>query len=104
MFSFVIKYWMQILFSLLITLISHIYHHIYKYIKKIKSLEKQSCLNLKMHILDKYERINTKGYMTIKEKEEIYELYDIYKKLDCESVVDDLIQSLENIKIKKESN
>lgn len=101
MFSFVIKYWIQILFSLLVTLITHLYHNIYKYIKKINSLEKQSCLNIKIHIIDKYEKVISKGYITMEEKEEILELYNIYKTLNCESVVDDLVQKLESVPIKR---
>ena len=87
MFSFIIKYWVQILFSLLVTLITHINNNIYKYIKKIKEIEKQFCLNIKLHIME--------------EKEEILDLYNIYKKLDCESVVDVLVQNLEKVPIKK---
>ena len=100
MISFIIKYWVQILLSLIVTLITHLYHSIYKYIKKIDSLEKQSCLNIKMHIVEKYEKITQKGYMSMDEKEEILELYNIYKKLECSNVVEGLVQGLDSIPIK----
>ena len=101
MFSFIIHYWIGILFSLIVTLITHLYHNIYKYIKKINVINDEACLNIKLHIINKYEKISSKGYMTMEEKEELSEIYEIYKKLNCSNVATDLINSLESIPIKR---
>lgn len=100
MFSFIMEYWIEILFSLLVTVITHLYRKIFKYLKKIDILEKQACLNLKMHILEKYETIKKKEYITLEEKEEIINLYIIYKKLGCSNIVEEIIKELANIPLK----
>lgn len=100
MLSFIMKYWIEILFSLLVTVVTYLYRKIFKYIKKIDILEKQACLNLKIHILEKYEAIKKKKYITLEEKEEIMNLYNIYKKLECSNIVEEIIKELANIPLK----
>lgn len=100
MLSFIIKYYVEIILSLVVTLITHLYHNINKYIKKINVLEKQACINIKIHIIDKYEIINKRGFITVDEKEELLNLYNIYKDLNCNNVTEELVQNLDKIQIK----
>lgn len=100
MISFIINYWIEILFSLIVTVLSHLYRKISKYIKRIKTLEKESCLNLKIHIIQKYEAIKKREYITMDEKEEIIELYDLYKNLECSSIVDEIMKEISNMNLK----
>lgn len=100
MLSFIIKYWLEILFSLVVAVFSYLYRKIFKYIKKIDILEKQACLNLKIHIVEKYEIIKKKEYITMDEKEELLILYNIYKKLECSNIVEEMIKELNNMPLK----
>ena len=100
MLYFITEYWVEILFSLLVTVITHLYRKIFKYVKKIDIIEEQACLNLKMHILEKYGTIRKKKYITLEEKEEIMNFYNIYKKLECSNIVEEIIKELANIPLK----
>lgn len=100
MLSFIVNYWIQILFSLVVALITFLFRRILKYMKKIDILVGQACLNLKMHIMEKYQIIKDKGFITMEEKEEVMELYNLYKKLECSSIVEEIIKELDNIPLK----
>ena len=100
MLSFIIKYWLEISLSLVLAVLSYLYRKIFKYIKKIDILEAQACLNLKIHIVEKYEIIKKKEYITMDEKEELLILYNIYKKLECSNIVEEMIKELNNMPLK----
>ncbi len=97
MVSFIIHYWIEIVFSLIVTFLTYLYRKITKYIKKIDILKDQACLNLKMHISEKYELIKKKNFITMEEKEEIITLYELYKKLECSNIVDEMVKEINNI-------
>lgn len=100
MISFIINYWIEILFSLIVTVITHLYRKISKYIKKIDTLENQVCSNLKMHIAERYAEIKKKDYITMEEKEQIMELYELYKKLECSNIADEMVKEINSIPFK----
>lgn len=100
MVSFIIHYWIEIVFSLIVTFLTYLYRKITKYIKKIDILKEQACLNLKMHISEKYELIKKKNFITMEEKEEIITLYELYKKLECSNIVDEMVKEINNIPFK----
>lgn len=97
MVSFIINYWIEIVFSLIVTFLTYLYRKIIKYIKKIDILKDQACLNLKMHISEKYELIKKKNLITMEEKEEIITLYELYKKLECSNIADEMVKEINNI-------
>ncbi len=97
MVSFIINYWIEIVFSLIVTFLTYLYRKITKYIKKIDILKDQACLNLKMHISEKYELIKKKNFITMEEKEEIINLYELYKKLECSNIADEMVKEINNI-------
>lgn len=97
MVSFIINYWIEIVFSLIVTFLTYLYRKITKYIKKIDILKDQACLNLKMHISEKYELIKKKNFITMEEKEEIITLYELYKKLECSNIADEMVKEINNI-------
>ena len=97
MVSFIINYWIEIVFSLIVTFLTYLYRKIKKYIKKIDILKDQACLNLKMHISEKYELIKKKNFITMEEKEEIITLYELYKKLECSNIADEMVKEINNI-------
>ena len=100
MLSFIIHYWVEILFSLVVTYITYLFKRIYHYVKDIEDLKKAACLNLKMHIIEQYEKIIEKGYLTIDEKEEIFELCKLYKDLNCSNIFLDIYNKLSDMPVK----
>lgn len=100
MFDFILNYWIEILFSLVVTFFTYLYRKVFKYLKKIDILERQACLNLKFHIIERYKIISAKGYITLEEKEEINELYNSLKDIKCTNVANDIIQNINDIPIK----
>ena len=100
MVSFIINYWIEIVFSLIVTFLTYLYRKITKYIKKIDILKDQACLNLKMHISEKYEINKKKNFITMEEKEEIITLYELYKKLECSNIADEMVKEINNIPFK----
>ena len=100
MISFIINYWIEILFSLIVTVITHLYRKISKYIKKIDTLENQACSNLKLQISERYAEIKKKDYITMEEKEQIMELYELYKKLECSNIADEMVKEINSIPFK----
>ena len=63
MLSFIVHYWIEILFSVIVTILTHLYRKISKYIRKIDKLENEACANLKIHIKEKYTEIKKKEYI-----------------------------------------
>lgn len=100
MLSFIVHYWIEILFSVIVTILTHLYRKISKYIRKIDKLENEACTNLKIHIKEKYTEIKKKEYITMEEKEEIMELYELYKKLECSNIVDEMVKEINILPLK----
>lgn len=50
-----------------------------------------------MHISEKYELIKKKNFITMEEKEEIINLYELYKKLECSNIADEMVKEINNI-------
>ncbi len=100
MLNFIITYWIEILFSLLVTVITHLYRNFRKYLKKIDTLEKQACLNLKLHIIERYMSARRNGYISMDEKEDVLELYNFLKSFNCSNIAEDIIKEINQIPLK----
>ena len=100
MLSFIVHYWIEILFSVIVTILTHLYRKISKDIRKRDKLENEACTNLKIHIKEKYTEIKKKEYITMEEKEEIMELYELYKKLECSNIVDEMVKEINILPLK----
>ena len=59
-----------------------------------------AALILKMKIEEKYNLYIKKESISIEEKQEIIDLYNIYKKFECCDVIADLIKKINSIPIK----
>ena len=92
MIEFIIKYWLQILFGLIIIVIGAMYKRITIYKNKLGSTEKGVKMLLKSKIIENHNRI-------IK-KENINEICEEYKNLNGNGVIKDLIDKLEDLEIK----
>ena len=100
MISFIVKYWIEILFSLLVTIITHLYRNLRKYIKKIDTLEGQACLNLKLHIIERYMVFRENGFVSMDEKEDVLELYNFLKSFNCSNIAEDIIKEINKLPLR----
>ena len=100
MLEFLMKYFIEILFTLLTSIIIHLYRKIHKYINTMETLEKVACINLKKYIQNQYEIIKEKNFVTIEEKEELINVCEYYKRIECSKIIETLIKEIDNIPIK----
>lgn len=100
MFSFILNYWLEILFSLVVAIFTYLYKKIMRYLKKIDMLENQACLNLKFHIIERYKLFSSRGYITMEEKEEVNDLYNSLKCISCANIADEIIKNINDIPLK----
>lgn len=99
MLQFIIKYWIQLLFGLIISLFTYFFKEIKVYKKKLDATNEGIIVLLKMKIVEQYDNHIKRASISIEEKEAIIDLYNVYKKLKCCDVVDELIEKLDSIPI-----
>ena len=89
MWDFIIKYWLEIAFTGIVGAISY-------YIKKQKAIEKGVQALLRNELIRRYREYETKGEMTILDKENITAMFEEYKNLGgngtVKSMYDDLMK------------
>lgn len=100
MLDFIIKYWIQILFGLIISLFSYFVKLVSNYKKTLDTTNKGVIVILKTKIIENYNSLIGKDTITIYEKQSISELYDVYEKLECCDVIKDLMEKINSIPIK----
>ncbi len=100
MLEFIIRYWIQILFGLIITLFSYFIKVISNYKKTLDATNKGVIVILKTKIIENYNNLIGKETITIYERQTISELYNVYEKLECCDVIKDLMEKINSIPIK----
>lgn len=100
MLEFIVKYWIQILFGLLISFMTYFFKQIINYKKKLDASNEGIIAILKIKIIEKYNEFVTKETITIVEKEGLMDLYNVYKKFECCDVIKDLINEIDSIPIR----
>lgn len=99
MLNFIIEYWIQFAFGLLISVAGYLYRQIKKYRSKMNSLEKSLILLLKDNILELYQKIKDKDTISVDLKEKINQLYHEYKKFECCDIIQDIMLDLDKKRI-----
>ncbi len=100
MIKFILEYWLQILFSIIIAVIMFMYRKIISYKNKIESTENGVKVLLKAKIIEHYNRVIDNGYLTLHEKQAMLEMYEEYKKLGGNGIIKDLMKELNEVEIK----
>lgn len=100
MLEFILEYWIQLLFGIIISLFTYFLKDISRYKKRLDSTNEGIVVILKMKIEEKYNLYIKKESISIEEKQEIIDLYNIYKKFECCDVIADLIKKINSIPIK----
>lgn len=99
MISFIIEYWLQFIFGIIISLIITIYKRINKHYLKINTIQDALKTLLKSRIISEYDRIIKNKCISIFDKEIINDLYNEYTKLGGNGVIKDIIKKLNNLPI-----
>lgn len=81
MIEFIIKYWLEIAFTLVVSAISYIFKRIAGLYKKQKAIEQGVQALLRNELINKYREFETKGEMSILDKENIEHMFNEYKNL-----------------------
>ena len=100
MLEFIIKYWIEFIFGAVMTLLTFLIKQVKKYKKSLDDTSKGVIILLKTEIIEKYDILSKQEAITIDEKQSILSIYNVYKKLECCTVIDELIANLDSIPIK----
>lgn len=100
MLNFILEYWIEILFGLIVSFLGYFFKQILNYKHKLDDTNKGIVVMLKFKIIEKYDEFIKKESITIEEKEGLMDLYNVYIKFECCDVVSDLIKKIDSIPIK----
>lgn len=100
MLDFLLKYWIEIIFGLIISCFTYFFNLLLKYKKKLDATSDGVMVILKMRLIEKYNELMKKESITIEEKEVVNDLFEVYKKFECCDVVKDLMKKINSIPIK----
>lgn len=97
MVEFVIKYWMEFFFGLIISGMGVIGKLLYNQHKKNKAIELGVQALLRNGIVESYNKWEEKGYCPIYARENAVRMYVPYHTLDGNDVATDLLEYLKNL-------
>lgn len=100
MIEFIIKYWLQIGFSIIIAGISYLYSAIKKWNTKQSILEVSTRAHLKHKIIESYHQAIEKDAISIEEYESVVDLHESYKALGGNGTCERIYHDFQNIKIR----
>lgn len=99
MLNFIIQYWIQILFGLIISCFTYFLRMISKYKKKLDATNEGIVVILKIKIVEQYNLYMQKKHITVEEKEVLIDMFNVYKKFECCDVIADLMAKIDSIPI-----
>ena len=96
--EFIIKYWLQVLFSGVLALLSYMVKKITTEFRREKSEQNLMKLSLQALLRDRliqaYNYHKDKGYCSIHNRDNITNMYNQYHKLGANGVIDGLVDEL----------
>lgn len=100
MLEFIIKYWVQVLFGLVVSLIGVIYRRLVAYQKQQIALQDGMKALLHDRIIQKCKEYLDQGEITDNDLDEIYYMNEPYKELGGNGTVKTMITKVEKLKVK----
>lgn len=100
--EFIVKYWLEFLFSLVIAFIGYVAHKLGRYYKTIETSVTGVRVLLKTRIIEEYNHVKQAQCISMYQKQTILELYQEYKKLGGNGLIDDIMEQIDNIPISKD--
>lgn len=100
MLEFIIKYWLEFLFGLVIAILTYLIKKISNLHKKEKAIENGVQALLRNELIRRYREYETKGEITILDKENIEHLFEEYKNLGGNGTVAKMYEEMLELPIK----
>lgn len=100
MLNFILQYWLEIVFGLVIGVLTYFIRQIKNYKKTLDTTSKGVVVLLKTKIIERYDVLVNKDAISIAEKQSILDIYNVYKELDDCSVIKGLIKKIDSIPIR----
>lgn len=106
MFEFIIKYWIEVLFTLICTAFTFIFKYVLNKIKK--QTDKQNAMEagvqalLRDRLIDRYREVKEKNEISILDRENLQHMYNEYVNLGGNGTVKQLMDELLEIPTKIE--
>lgn len=101
MITFILEYWVEFFFGLLISGLLLVYHKIEKHTKTAIATKNGMKILLKNEIIKEYQKVYKRECITIYEKSIIMDLYKEYKNLGGNGVIEDIIHDVNEIPLKE---
>ena len=100
MIDFIIRYWLECLFGLVITSLGYLLKRIKKVQNKEQAIERGVQALLRNELIRRYREYEVKGEITILDKENMEHLFDEYKNLGGNGTVAQMYEEMMNLPIK----
>lgn len=99
MIEFMLQYWIQFAFGIVVALFGYIGRKIHNYFLIMKTTQNSVKALLKLHLLEDYDFYFKRGSMTVDEKERINLLYQEYRNLGGDGVMEEIMEKFGTIPI-----
>lgn len=100
MIEFIIKYWLEIAFTLIVSAISYIFKELLKLFKKQKAVESGVLALLRNAMLQEYRKYKTLGEIPIIDKENFEHMYKQYHSLGGNDIGTQMYEEIKKMKTK----
>ena len=94
MVEFIIKYWLEIAFTLVVSAISYILKKIFGLFKRQKAIEKGVQALLRNELIRRYREYETKGEITILDKENMEHMFKEYQNLGGNGTIKQMYEEM----------
>lgn len=94
MIDFIIKYWLQFFFGLICTAITYMLKKIFGLYKRQKAVEKGVQALLRNELIRRYREYESKGEISIIDRENIEHMFEEYKNLGGNGTVKKMYEEL----------
>ena len=95
--DFLLKYWLEVIFSVVLTVISFGYKSVMLRLKEQEFIKLGMQAILRDRIIDSYKRYMDKGYYPIYAQENVRRLYEQYHNLGGNGTATHLVEELESL-------
>ena len=100
MLEFIVEYWLECLFGLVVTCLGYLLKKIKKVQKKEQAIERGVQALLRNELIRRYREYEVKGEITIIDKENMEHLFKEYKNLGGNGTVAKMYEEMLNLPIK----
>jgi len=100
MLEFIIKYWLEIAFTVIVGAISYIFKEILKLFKRQKAVEDGVVALLRNAMLQEYRKFKTLGEIPIIDKENFEHMYKQYHELGGNDIGSKMYEEIREMKTK----